>query len=121
MKMKKEMNIGNSVLFAFVLRFALLFVALVRVGKPFFMAIAIVVTLLLYFNFRKRKRRPIYFIATMAITHCIFAAFIEIACLVMKSRIVPPNFELVLAGYVAVILLCDLIIIKIIKSRKPSE
>lgn len=123
MKMTPEMkmNISDSIWYSIIMRFLFTLAVLARVGQLLFFGIGIAVTVVLYAYLRKGNRRPLVFIATMAITWCTISALLLILDLAFSLWLVFWQSELVLAGYLAVILLCDLIITKIIKSRKPSE
>ena len=113
-----SMNIQDSIVFAIILRVCICFIAFVRVGKPLFIGIAIAVTALLYIYLRKGNKRPYVFIATMAVTHCITMALLVIVDRFVTSHFVPWfDLEMILAGYMAVILIGDIVITKIRKHK----
>lgn len=117
----KKMNIWDSIVFAIVLRICACIVGFVRVGRPLVCGICMVVTVLLYVYLRKGNRHPYHFIAAMAITHCVVMAL-----LVIVDRFCMPYFNLwpylekSLVGYMGIILLGDIVITKMINSKKPS-
>ncbi|MBE6639378.1 MAG: hypothetical protein E7616_08020 [Ruminococcaceae bacterium] len=113
-----KMNIKDSIVFAIVLRVCICFVAYARVGKPLFMGIAIAVTAMLYIYLRKGNKQPYVFIATMAVTHIITMALLVISDRFVTSHFMLwPDWEMILAGYMAVILIGDIVITKIRKHK----
>ncbi len=124
MKKIDWIDVVDGIVFAFVIRFCLLLVALGRVPviKVIFAVGCVIGTLFLYLRFRKGNRHPTRFALTMAATHFVIGALHLTLDHFAQSHF-PGAFcmEPALAWYVALIVCMDLALTQIIKRMKKNK
>ena len=124
MKKMDRIDVVDGVIFALVIRFCLLFVALGRIPaiKIIFAVGCVIGTLILYRCFRKGKRHPTRFALTMATTHFAIGMIHLILDHFAQSHFTGAFFmEPTLAWYVALIVCMDLVLTQMIKRIKKNK